>query len=121
MTADRPLSAQRAAVELPPDDGGLGGPIDPPVGGQAVTVDAVIPSLAEQNAAADRARGRTAVQAGVPGALVILAEWGCALADLDLDPWSDGTGLPGTVAGALVALITVALAFRMNPKRTDEL
>lgn len=92
-------------------------PLEVPVAGEVVTVDAVVPSTAEQNAAADRARGRTTVQVGIPAALVILFEWGCAMAHWDLDPWGAGTGLPGTVAGALTAVLTVALAFRMNPKR----
>ena len=78
---------------------------------------AVIPSDAEQNAGADRARGRTAVQVTIPSALVIIFDWLCALAGLDLDPWSTGTGLPASINVAMTALATVALAFRMNPKR----
>lgn len=116
MTTDprpnRPLAAELDdADELP---------IAPPVAGEAITFDAVIPSVAEQNVAADRARGRTAVQAGVATFVVVLAEYGFALAGADLDPWGDGTGLPGTVNAALVGLITYAMAYRMNPKSAGD-
>lgn len=75
----------------------------------------VIPSTADQNAAADRARGRTAVQVGIPAALVGIASWAARLGHLDLDPGM-GVDLPADVAGYFVAVLTVALAFRMNRK-----
>lgn len=86
-----------------------------PVAGEVVSIDAVVPTTGSENAKNERARGRTSLQAGIPGASIIIFEWLCALAKLDLDPYSDGTGLPGAVAGALTAVATVAIAFRMNP------
>lgn len=87
----------------------VGEPVDPPAA-------AVIPSVPEQNAAADRARGRTAVQVGVPAALVGIGSWAARLAGIDLDPGA-GVDLPADVAGYFVAVVTVALAFAMNRKR----
>lgn len=102
-------------IEPGPDHGDQ--PIPTPVSGEVVgQVDVMIPSAADQNAAADRARGRTAVQVTWPTAVVILAEWLCAMQDWDLDPYSDGTGFPTTVAAAFVAILTIASAWRMNPK-----
>lgn len=89
----------------------VGEPVDPPVA-------AVVPSVSEQNAAADRARGRTAVQVTTPTALVVLIDWACALQGWDLDPWSEGTGLPNSVSAAIVAVLTVVMAIRMNPKQS---
>lgn len=73
-------------------------------------------------ASVDRAGriGRTTVQVGIPGSLVILLEWGCALQGWDLDPWGEGTGLPSTVSAAMIAILTVVLAFRMNRKPPAE-
>lgn len=76
---------------------------------------AVIPSEAEQNAGADRARGRTAIQVGLPAAIVGIGSWAARLAGLDLDPGA-GLDLPAEVAGYFVAIVATFLAFRMNPK-----
>lgn len=105
---DRPLHA----------DTGTDQAIPVPVSGELVDppAAAVIPSTAEQNAAADRARGRTAVQVGIPAAIVGIGSWAARLAGLDLDPGA-GVDLPADVAGYFVALVTVILAWRMNPKR----
>lgn len=81
-----------------------------------VPVAAVIPSTAEQNENADRARGRTAVQVGVPAALVGIGSWAARLGGIDLDPGA-GVDLPADVAGYFVAVVTVGLAFAMNRKR----
>lgn len=75
----------------------------------------VTPTASEQNAAADRARGRTSIQVGVPAALVGIGSWWMRLHHVDLDPGS-GTDLPADVAGYFVAVVTVALAFVMNRK-----
>lgn len=89
-----------------------------PVSGELVELPAaaVIPSVAEENSAADRARGRTAIQVGTPAALVGIGSWFARLHHLDLDPGA-GIDLPADVAGYFVALITVMLAWRMNPKK----
>lgn len=76
----------------------------------------VTPLPGEQAERADRARGRTAVQVGVPTAIVIIGSWLARLAGLDLDPEVAGVDMPAEVVGAWVAVLTVALAFRMNPK-----
>ena len=90
-----------------------------PVSGELIGAEeaTVIPSEAEQNTAADRARGRTAIQAGGGSFVVVLIEYGFALARVDLDPWGEGTGFPGVGNAALVGLITIIAAYRMNPKR----
>lgn len=89
-----------------------------PVTGELVEAPeaALIPSRAEENSAADRARGRTAVQVGIPAALVGIGSWLARLNGVDLDPGT-GIDLPADVAGYFVAVLTVALAWRMNPKR----
>ena len=74
------------------------------------------PSEAEQNAGADRARGRTALQVGIPGALVVIGSWMARLGNLDLDPGA-GVDMPANVTAAWIILVTVALAIRMNPKK----
>jgi hypothetical protein len=99
-------------TDLAPEDhpaAVVGEPVEPPTA-------AVVPSLAEQNATADRARGRTAVQVGVPAALVGIGSWAARLAGIDLDPGA-GVDLPADVAGYFVAVVTVGLAFAMNRKR----
>lgn len=88
-----------------------------PVAGEVITATAVVPSDAELNAAADRARGRTAVQVGIPTAVVIIAAWAARLAGIDLNPLPGEEELPADVVGAWVAVLTVVFAFRMNPKR----
>lgn len=87
------------------------------VSGQLVDLDTVqvVPTPAEQNAAADRARGRTSIQVGVPAAVVGIGSWVARLAHVDLDPGA-GMDLPADVAGYFVAVVTVALAFCMNRK-----
>jgi hypothetical protein len=91
--------------------------IPEPVSGELVVSEAaVIPSVSEQNQAADRARGRTAVQVGVPAAVVGIGSWLARLFGVDLDPGA-GVDLPADVAGYFVAVVTVALAFAMNRKR----
>lgn len=89
-----------------------------PVAGELVELPeaAVIPSLPEQRAAADRARGRTAVQVGTPGALVVLGSWLARLQGIDLNPLPGVEDMPPEVVAAWVVIITVLLAFRMNPK-----
>lgn len=88
-----------------------------PVSGELVELPeaAVIPSDAQVAATADRARGRTAVQVGVPAAIVGIGSWLARLFHVDLDPGA-GVDLPADVAGYFVAVLTVLLAFRMNPK-----
>lgn len=83
---------------------------------ERVEPPAVTVALASQNASADRARGRTAVQVGIPAALVGIGSWVARLNGVDLDPGA-GIDLPADVAGYFVAVLTVALAWRMNPKR----
>lgn len=94
-------------------------PIPAPVSGELVDDDqaAVIPSPAEQNAAADRARGRTTLQVGIPAAVVGIGIWVARLAGLDLNPLPGEEEMPADVVGYFIALATVALAFRMNPKQ----
>src|SRR5687767_463231 len=59
--------------------------------------------------------GRTALQVGTPAAIVGIGSWLARLNGVDLDPGA-GIDLPADVAGYFVAVITVALAWRMNPK-----
>lgn len=96
-------------------------PIQPeaaPVSGELVNPpDAtVIPSTAEQNAAADRARGRTTQQVAIPTALVVVLVWLARLKGLDLNPIPGEEEIPAEVATSLAGLLAVLLAFRMNPK-----
>lgn len=88
-----------------------------PVTGELVEppIATVQPDQTSQNATADRARGRTAVQVGVPAAVVGIGSWAARLSGIDLDPGA-GVDLPADVAGYFVAVVTVALAFLMNPK-----
>lgn len=64
--------------------------------------------------------GRTSLQATIATGVVSLVEYALALQKWDLDPWSDGTGMPSTVVASLVGLITVALSFLMNRKPPAE-
>lgn len=57
--------------------------------------------------------GRTAVQVGIPAAVVGIGSWLARLNGVDLDPGA-GIDLPADVAGYFVALIAFALSFRMN-------
>ena len=94
------------------------GPTDPvPVTGELVDLPeaAVIPSEAEQNAGAERARGRTAIQLGVPAAIIVIATWLARLFGLDLDP-GPGVDMPAEVVAAWGVILGLVFAFRMNPK-----
>ena len=92
--------------------------IPAPVTGTAVAppTAAVIPSASEQNAAADRAVGRTVVQVGIPTAVVGIGVWLMRLLDVDLDPGA-GRDLPADVVGYFIAVATWAGARTMNPRR----
>lgn len=76
----------------------------------------------EALAAVDRGSriGRTSLQATIATGIVTLIEYGLALQDVDLDPWSEGTGMPSTVVASLVGLLTVGLSFAMNRKPPAE-
>jgi hypothetical protein len=76
----------------------------------------VQPSAADQNNAADRARGRTTMQVGLPSAVLAVIVWQLRRMGIDLNPSPDETELPTEVAAAWLTLLTVAFAFRMNPK-----
>lgn len=86
----------------------VGEPVEAPIA-------AVIPSDAQQAVTADRARGRTAVQVGIPAAIVGIGSWIARLCHLDLDP-GPGMDLPADVAAYFVALLAYVLVVRMNPK-----
>lgn len=89
-----------------------------PVTGELVTPEAaVIPSQAEENVAADRARGRTTIQVGLPGSLVAIGAWLARLGGLDLNPLADAEDMPTEITAAFIVVLTIALAFRMNPKK----
>lgn len=90
--------------------------VEPGTGELVAATAAVIPSVAEENSAAERARGRTSVQVGIPAALIGIGSWLARLADLDLDPGA-GSDLPADVSGYLVALLAYVLVVRMNPKK----
>lgn len=87
-----------------------------PIAGEAVTLEAVIPSADQQAAEASNRVGRTAVQVGTPAALVAIGTWIARLNGLDLDP-GPGVDMPAEVAGAWVAVLGVLLAVRMNRPR----
>ena len=57
--------------------------------------------------------GRTALQVGIPAAIVGVGSWLARLNGVDLDPGA-GIDLPADVAGYFVALIAFALSARMN-------
>lgn len=57
--------------------------------------------------------GRTALQVGIPAAIVGIGSWAARLGDLDLDPGA-GVDLPADVAGYFVALIAFGLCVFMN-------
>lgn len=91
-----------------------------PVTGEIVSVDAVIPTEGEQNAAADRARGRTTIQVGVPTAIVNILVWGARLKGWDLNPLPDSADIPPDVATNIAAVMAIVACVRMNPKSTSE-
>lgn len=76
-------------------------------------MDAVVPSAESNKAQGRLAIARTSVQSTLPGALVVIATWWCALAKIDLDPGA-GTDMPATVTAAFVTVGTIALAYLMN-------
>lgn len=78
-----------------------------------VQVDAIVPSAESNKAQGRLAVARTGVQAGVPGAVIVVVGWACQLAHIDLDPGA-GTDFPANVTTALGVLLTVALAVAMN-------
>lgn len=57
--------------------------------------------------------GRTAIQAGTPGALLVVATWVCKMFHVDLDPGA-GVDMPADVSVALASLLTVGMAWLMN-------
>lgn len=84
-----------------------------PITGEVVQLDAVRPSAEEQKADARGRIGNTAVQSGIPGALIVIASWVAALAHWDLDPGA-GADIPATVVAALTTVLTVGIAVAMN-------
>ena len=60
---------------------------------------------------------RTAAQSGAALAVVVIVEWALTYAGLDLDPDTDGTGLPVAVSAAFQGLLTWAAAVWMNRRR----
>ena len=80
----------------------------------------IIPSVAEQNAASERARGRTMQQVGVPGATVIVLAWLLRLFGIDLNPIPGNEDMPPEVVAAAIVIATQLLANRMNPVNNGE-
>lgn len=60
--------------------------------------------------------GRTAVQVGAPGAVVVILTWVARLAGLDLDPHA-GVDMPADVVAAWIVVVTVGLSWAMNRRR----
>lgn len=86
-------------------------PVDRPL----VARRAPTPSELEELGALDRESriGRAATQVGIPTAVVVIATWFAALLKIDLDPGA-GRDMPANVVAAWIAVVTVALAWRMN-------
>lgn len=85
--------------------------------GEAVQVDAVLPSREDLRARASTALSRTGAQVGTPLPIVVTAVWLAALIvgpDLDLDPWGPGKDLPQNVSLALGGIITWVTCYLMN-------
>lgn len=61
--------------------------------------------------------GRTALQVGIPAAIVGIGSWLARLRGVDLDP-GEGIDLPADVAGYFVALIAFGISARMNRRPT---
>lgn len=97
--ADRPLQASRETVPVSLED--VGAPLA-----------ADLEALAE----VDRSGrvGRTTTQVTIPAALVVIGAWVARLADVDLNPLEGVDEMPADVVAAFVAILTVALARRMN-------
>lgn len=103
----------------PPADGTSSGEMGQVSGenlGETTTV--IEPSKAEKKADAKGRLGNTALQAGLPGALLIIATWWASLKRWDLDPGA-GTDMPANVAGAWVVVLTLAVAYTMNRKNLN--
>lgn len=62
--------------------------------------------------------GRTALQVGIPAAIVGIGSWAARLAEVDLDPGA-GVDLPADVSGYFVAVLAFVMAYRMNRKPKD--
>lgn len=84
-----------------------------PISGEMSTESVVQPSPAEVRDDAKSRIGNTAVQAGTPGALLIVAGWACQMGNVDLAPGA-GTDLPANVSAAIASLLTVVMAWLMN-------
>lgn len=63
--------------------------------------------------------GRTAVQVGIPTAIVGVGTWAARLAGIDLDPGA-GVDMPAEVVGYFIALVTIAIAWSMNRTKSDD-
>lgn len=109
------MTGRRTAAEAPD------GPIPVPVTGTVVEEEAgvelvqVTPTPSEITQAADRAVGRTAIQVGLPTALVGIGTYLFRLWDIDLDPGA-GRDMPADVVGYFIAAVTILVARKMNPK-----
>lgn len=86
------------------------------VAGEAVTVDAIIPSAAQNKAAGKTAIARTGVQSALPGALIVIVGWWMALHHVDLDP-GPGTDMPSVVTTAFTIVGTMLMSYLMNRGR----
>lgn len=84
-----------------------------PVDGEAITLDAVIPSEDAQAKERSNRVGRTSIQVGTPAAIVTIGTWIARRQGLDLDPGA-GVDLPAEVASAFVAVVGTMLAYWMN-------
>lgn len=84
-----------------------------PVVGQVLDVQAVEPNASQRAQDARGRIGNTAVQVGVPTAIVTIGGWIALLMRLDLDPGA-GTDLPTNVAASFIAVLTAAMAWLMN-------
>lgn len=85
--------------------------------GEPIELDPVVSRPLEELDRSDRI-GRTALQVGIPAAIVGVGSWLARLNGVDLDPGA-GIDLPADVAGYFVALIAFALSARMNRRPKD--
>lgn len=91
-----------------------GDPPGEPIPGEAIRLDAVVPS-AEANKADGKNRiGNTTVQVGLPSAIVTIGVYFTGFAHLDLDPLGPGRDMPTTVTAAFIFVVTVLVAYGMN-------
>lgn len=63
--------------------------------------------------------GRTAVQVGIPAAIVGIGTYFARLADLDLDPGA-GRDMPADVVAYFITVVAFGIAWRMNRRPTDQ-